>query len=216
MTKGNHPFASLSGLKDDLQARREEKERLARLEEQKRLEQQAKAREFENAMKELGVVKKNASEQTFEHPKPQPPAHPFQTEKDNQAVLVDSLSDHFAYELYLDSDEKLSYRAKNMAPDIPKKLRAGTWSIKGSLDLHGYTADEARALLALFLTEERKVGHRAVRIIHGQGYGSFQRKGILKERVPGWLAQRKDVLAFVEAPPHDGGAGALYVLLAPK
>ena len=84
-----------------------------------------------------------------------------------------------------------------------------------SLDLHGYTSDEARALLSVFITEQMKAGHRAVRIIHGQGFGSFQKKPVLKERVPGWLIQKKEVLAFVEAPSFDGGAGALYVLLAP-
>lgn len=70
-------------------------------------------------------------------------------------------------------------------------------------------------LLVEFLNEERKAGHRAVRIIHGQGFGSAGRKPVLKEKVPVWLAQRKEVLAFVQAPPYDGGAGAVYVLLAP-
>ena len=79
---------------------------------------------------------------------------------------------------------------------------------------HG-PSEEARLLLVEFLNEERKAGHRAVRIIHGQGFGSAGRKPVLKEKVPVWLAQRKEVLAFVQAPPYDGGAGAVYVLLAP-
>jgi DNA-nicking Smr family endonuclease len=32
--------------------------------------------------------------------------------------------------------------------------------------------------------------------------------------VQGWLVQKKAVLAFVQAKPADGGAGALVVLLA--
>jgi len=31
--------------------------------------------------------------------------------------------------------------------------------------------------------------------------------------VASWLAQREDVLAFCEAPPSEGGAGAVIVLL---
>lgn len=130
-------------------------------------------------------------------------------------MLEDSLSDNISIDHLLDSDERLSYRAPSMAPDVPKKLHQGAWSVKGTLDLHGYTSEEARLLLVEFLNEERKAGHRAVRIIHGQGFGSAGRKPVLKEKVPVWLAQRKEVLAFVQAPPYDGGAGAVYVLLAP-
>jgi len=36
---------------------------------------------------------------------------------------------------------------------------------------------------------------------------------VLKHRVHGWLVQKKEVLAFVQAKPADGGAGALVVLL---
>ena len=33
-------------------------------------------------------------------------------------------------------------------------------------------------------------------------------------KVHGWLIQKKEVLAFVQAKPLEGGAGALLVLLA--
>ncbi|MCA8933919.1 MAG: Smr/MutS family protein, partial [Rhodospirillaceae bacterium] len=35
----------------------------------------------------------------------------------------------------------------------------------------------------------------------------------LKGKVHGWLIQKKEVLAFVQARPLEGGAGALLVLL---
>ena len=215
MARSNESFSALLAFKESLKAQAEERAREAELAEKKRLEKQAKAQEFENAMKSLGVTRFPSSNDVVHHEKEKPAPYPRQRVLDNQAVLQDSLSDHLNAELYLDSDEKLSYRAANMAPDIPKKLRGGQWSIKGTLDLHGYTSDEARSLLILFLNAERKAGHRAVRVIHGQGFGSFRRKAVLKEKVPGWLAQREEVLAFVEAPAYDGGAGALYVLLAP-
>ncbi|WP_289172234.1 Smr/MutS family protein [uncultured Parasutterella sp.] len=215
MAGSKESFASLLGLKETLRIQSEERAKAAAEEEKRKKERQAKAHEFGNAMKKLGVKPVKLHNDVVHHEKAKPDPYPRQTKLDNEAVLTDSLSDHINADLYLDSDERLSYRAKNMAPDIPKKLRAGTWSIKGSLDLHGYTSDEARALLSVFITEQMKAGHRAVRIIHGQGFGSFQKKPVLKERVPGWLIQKKEVLAFVEAPSFDGGAGALYVLLAP-
>jgi hypothetical protein len=36
---------------------------------------------------------------------------------------------------------------------------------------------------------------------------------VLKGRVHSWLVQKNEVLAFVQARPADGGAGALVVLL---
>jgi DNA-nicking Smr family endonuclease len=36
---------------------------------------------------------------------------------------------------------------------------------------------------------------------------------VLKSRVQGWLIQKNEVLAFVQAKPAEGGAGALLVLL---
>jgi DNA-nicking Smr family endonuclease len=52
-----------------------------------------------------------------------------------------------------------------------------------------------------------------VRIIHGKGNGSVQRRPVLKGKVNHWLQQRDEVLAFCSARPVDGGTGAVYVLL---
>lgn len=215
MNVDKESFASLVGLKEQLKVQAEEKQRVAAEAERKRKEAEAKAHEFENAMKELGVKKKIIRPDKVSHERPKPAPIPRQRYADEKAVLEDSLSDNISIDHLLDSDERLSYRASHMAPDVPKKLHSGAWSIKGNLDLHGYTSDEARLVLIEFLDEQRRAGHRAVRVIHGQGFGSVGRKPVLKERVPIWLAQRKEVLAFVQAPAYDGGAGALYVLLAP-
>ena len=56
-------------------------------------------------------------------------------------------------------------------------------------------------------------GLRCVRIVHGKGLGSPGRAPVLKSHVPRWLARKKEVLAFVQARPQEGGAGALVVLL---
>jgi DNA-nicking Smr family endonuclease len=36
---------------------------------------------------------------------------------------------------------------------------------------------------------------------------------VLKGKVLAWLTQREEVLAFCQSPAHDGGSGAVRVLL---
>jgi DNA-nicking Smr family endonuclease len=72
---------------------------------------------------------------------------------------------------------------------------------------------KARPLLIAFLHHARGGGLRFVRIIHGKGLRSAERGGVLKGLVASWLMQRDDVMAFHEAGPADGGAGAVLVLL---
>lgn len=51
-------------------------------------------------------------------------------------------------------------------------------------------------------------------VVHGKGLGSPGKAPVLKAKVHGWLIQKKEVLAYVQARPLEGGAGALMVLLA--
>jgi DNA-nicking Smr family endonuclease len=84
------------------------------------------------------------------------------------------------------------------------------------LDLHGLRSEEARQLLAAFLNEALAKGLRCVCIVHGKGLRSENREPVLKRKVGNWLAQRDEVLAFVQARPEDGGSGAVVVLLKAK
>ena len=85
--------------------------------------------------------------------------------------------------------------------------------MQAELDLHGYTTDEARDVLADFLYEARQRGYRCVRVVHGKGLTSPNREPVLKGKVRLWLTQRDEVLAYCEAPHHAGGSGAVLVLL---
>ena len=76
--------------------------------------------------------------------------------------------------------------------------------------------DDAREALSIFIREAYKQGVRCVRVVHGKGLGSPGKVPVLKHRVHGWLVQKNEVLAFVQAKPADGGAGALVVLLMPS
>jgi DNA-nicking Smr family endonuclease len=87
--------------------------------------------------------------------------------------------------------------------------------VQRELDLHGLRRDDARETLVAFLREAKKRGLRCVRVVHGKGLGSPGKTPVLKGRVLSWLMQKKEVLAYVQAKPADGGAGALLVLLQP-
>lgn len=133
--------------------------------------------------------------------------------QDEKAVLIEAISDEFDVGTLLDVDDLLSFRRPGIGPDVTRKLRRGDWSIQRQLDLHGLRRDEAREQLSFFIREAFKHGIRCVRVIHGKGLGSPGKAPVLKSRVHSWLVQKNEVLAFVQAKPADGGAGALVVLL---
>lgn len=140
---------------------------------------------------------------------------PLQRQRDEQAVLREALSDEFDPSTLLHVDEHLSFRRPGVGADVTAKLRRGHWAVQRQIDLHGLRVDEAREALAAFLRESHKAGLRCLRVVHGKGLGSPGRTPVLKGKVHGWLIQKKEVLAFVQAKPLEGGAGALLVLLRP-
>lgn len=136
-----------------------------------------------------------------------------QQQLDELAVMRSALSDEFDVDTLLDTDEALSYRRPGMGPEVVRKLRRGGWSIQGQLDLHGLRREDAREALSHFIKDAHKVGWRCVRVVHGKGLGSPGKTPVLKGKVQSWLIQKQEVLAFVQARPAEGGAGALVVLL---
>ncbi|MES2251759.1 MAG: Smr/MutS family protein [Pseudomonadota bacterium] len=147
---------------------------------------------------------------------PEPPAPiPFQHQLDEQRVLRESLSDEFDVTTLLDVDDAMSFRRPGIGTDITARLRKGDWSIQGQVDLHGLRSDEAREALGGFIRNAHKQGLRCVRVVHGKGLGSPGKQPVLKTKTQRWLIQKNEVIAFVQAKPAEGGAGALVVLLAP-
>ena len=137
----------------------------------------------------------------------------MQYQVDEKAVLKEAISDEFDVGTLLECGEQLSFRRPGIGPDVTRKLRRGDWSIQRQIDLHGLRRDDAREALSLFIREAHQQGIRCVRVVHGKGLGSPGKAPILKSRVHSWLVQKNEVLAFVQAKPADGGAGALVVLL---
>ena len=142
-----------------------------------------------------------------------PAAIPRSLMRDEQNVLIDSLSDHIAWDDGVESGEELVFLRPGLRRDTLRKMRRGHWVLQGELDLHGMISTEARLAVTLFLANCRKRDLRCVRIIHGKGLGSKNREGVLRTKVKNWLMQKDEVLAFCQARAVDGGSGAVIVLL---
>ena len=147
----------------------------------------------------------------FEPPKPSP--RPRQRELDEAAAIVESLHAPLELDDLLSIGDADSFLRPGLPRNVLRDLRRGRWAIQNHVDLHGMNRHEAHEQVALLLAESHAAGKRCIRIVHGRGYGSPGREGVLRQLVKGWLVRRKDVLAFCHAPPADGGPGALWVLL---
>ena len=94
-----------------------------------------------------------------------------------------------------------------------RRIKRGEQSVGERLDLHGMTAADACASAGRFIDSSRHSRHRCVCIVHGRGLHSEGHVSILKARVRASLRSHPSVLAYADAPPSDGGTGAVYVLL---
>jgi DNA-nicking Smr family endonuclease len=178
---------------------------------------EAKRREAQRNLFQAAVGKvKRLPDRGLANLAPKPPAPiPKQQQLDEQAAYQEAISDEVDITTLLDTDDQLSFRRPGVGPDVAQKLRKGKWSIQRQIDLHGMRTDEARETLTAFIRDAHKQGIRCVRVVHGKGLGSPGKAPVLKEKVHRWLVQKAEVVAFVQAQPAQGGAGALVVLLQP-
>ena len=194
----------------DAQARAQALAEASRLEARKR---EVSAREL--FVRAAGEVQALPDKRRAAPTLPLPDPVPRQRLRDHAAVLHEAISDEFDVSTLLDVDDQLSFRRPGIGSDVTRKLRKGHWSIQRQLDLHGLRTDDARTALTTFIREACLHGIRCVRIVHGKGLGSPGKAPVLKHKVHGWLVQKSEILAFVQARPAEGGAGALVVLLQP-
>ena len=99
-----------------------------------------------------------------------------------------------------------------------ERLRRGQLPIEATLDLHGDTQAVARSRLDGFLASAQAAGRRCILVITGKGTPGRD-TGVIRANLPRWLNEvpnRDRVLAFAQAQPNHGGAGAFYVLIKRK
>lgn len=203
---------ALGGISKELKAQRERKE----AQDKARKEAEAAAERERNLFTHfVGAVTPLPSKDRISFQQEPPAPRRLQHELDEARVLHEAMSDEFDVSTLLDVDDQMSFRRPGIGLEVTKKLRSGHWSIQRQLDLHGLRSDEAREALGQFIRLAHRTGLRCIRVVHGKGLGSPGRTPILKAKVQRWLVQKKEVLAFVQARPAEGGAGALVVLLQP-
>ena len=74
-------------------------------------------------------------------------------------------------------------------------------------DLHSVPPGDVKGVVEAYLEEARKLGFKALRIIHGRGIG------VQREIVRSVLAKSEFVESFKDAPVEAGGWGATIVTL---
>jgi len=139
-----------------------------------------------------------------------------QTEENEAlAELYDLVAGRAGFDI-TDTDEYVEGTVNGLDIRLVRKLRTGEFSRQAALDLHGMTSDAAQLEVEKFIFGAVRMGLRCVLIVHGRGRNSPGQIPVLKDRLQQWLTRAKLarlVLAFATARPHDGGPGAMYVLL---
>jgi DNA-nicking Smr family endonuclease len=133
--------------------------------------------------------------------------------RQNDAPTDFTADEHFDVRF---SDRYIRASADGVSRETLAKLERGEFAVRSHVDLHGMALEDARRAVDDFLFERQRNGDRCVLVITGKGRNSRHAVGVLRERIPEWLARgpsARRVLAFVTARPCDGGEGALYVLL---
>ena len=160
----------------------------------------------------VGPVRKISHDKAI-HTRKARPSRPQPHRLVEETPVVDTFSDYYDADGEVSSDETLFFTRPGMQQRKLQQLRRGRLSVGAELDMHGMTVAVARNELVQFIDSCRNQHIRGVRIIHGKGYSSGGQAPVLKNRLNNWLRQHHDVLAFSSAPRHEGGSGAVNVLL---
>ena len=124
------------------------------------------------------------------------------------------------WEIFLSSKEKLPNKDLNYSNKKKQKTR--------SLDLHGYTLDEANKKIKNFIQKSYLDEVNKLIIVTGKGMHSQNENdpyvskdlSILKYSVPFFIKNNNELMKIINeidsATIEDGGAGALYIYLKKK
>ncbi len=143
---------------------------------------------------------------------PRPSARPRQRELDEAMVMDEIAHGPIDFEA-VETGEELTWLRPGLQRRILTRLRRGHWRVQDEIDLHQMNTEAAAGSIRAFLTAARRDGLSCVKIIHGKGLRSGPDGPRLKRLTARLLTRTEAVCAFASAPRHDGGTGAVYVLL---
>ena len=121
------------------------------------------------------------------------------------------------WENFISNKEKLENKDINLKKKHTQKVK--------SIDLHGYTLDQANIKVRDFINESYLLGVNKLIVVTGKGLHSENEKNpyvskdlsILKYSVPEYIKNNKSLMnkiyEFVDAKIEDGGSGAFYIFL---
>ena len=133
--------------------------------------------------------------------------------------MTDNISDKDKkdWENFVNNKEKV--QNKDIEFKKAKKLKTR------SIDLHGYTLDEANIAIEDFINKSFQENINKLIVVTGKGLHSDNEKdpyvskdlGILKFSVPEFISNNADLMRIIneitDAKLEDGGAGAFYIFL---
>jgi len=136
--------------------------------------------------------------------------------------LTDNISekDKKDWENFLSSDEKLTDKDLKIKNKKPLKIK--------SIDLHGYTLEQANIVVENFIIKSYEEQISKLIIVTGKGIHSQNEKdpyvskdlSILKYSVPEFISKNINLMNIIndiqDASTEDGGSGAFYVFLKRK
>jgi len=133
--------------------------------------------------------------------------------------LTDNISekDKKDWENFLTKNEKLPNKDIKLDKKIPLKIR--------SIDLHGYTLEQANKSIENFIIKSYQEKINKLIVVTGKGIHSQNEKdpyvskdlSILKYSVPEFISNKKNLMKIIyemkDAKIEDGGGGAFYIFL---
>ena len=124
------------------------------------------------------------------------------------------------WESFISSDEKLPNKDFKSSKQKTFKVR--------SIDLHGYTLEEANQIIERFIYQSFREKINKLIVVTGKGIHSQNEKdpyvskdlSILKYSVPEFIENNKSLMNIIneikDASIEDGGSGAFYIFLKKK
>ena len=133
--------------------------------------------------------------------------------------MTDNISekDKKDWENFLSKNEKLPKKDIKLDKKIPLKIR--------SIDLHGYTLEQANKSIENFIIKSYQEKINKLIVVTGKGIHSQNEKdpyvskdlSILKYSVPEFISNNKNLTKIIyemkDAKIEDGGGGAFYIFL---
>ena len=133
--------------------------------------------------------------------------------------MSDNISDKDKkdWETFLSSDKKLFDKDNKLKKKSSLKIK--------SIDLHGYTLEDANKIIKQFINKSYKEKINKLIVVTGKGLHSQNEKdpyvskdlSILKYSVPEFIENNKSLMSIIndikDADIKDGGSGAFYIFL---